>query len=83
MRQIRTVVLVDGQTQSAFEAADMVLEEVGVFVKVDRLQRELAQALAPVCVRRRLRGDAAAAKFGSCSVLRMSGLCVHDGICGR
>jgi hypothetical protein len=31
-----------GQAQTALEAADMVLKEVGVFVKVDSLERELS-----------------------------------------
>lgn len=38
VREIRTIVLVDGQAESALEAPDVVLEEVGVFVEIDRLK---------------------------------------------
>jgi hypothetical protein len=61
---------VDRQTQAALEAADVVLEEVGVLVEVDGLERELAQTFAAVGVGGRLRRDAAAAEFGACAVLR-------------
>ena len=42
------------QAQAAFEASDVVLEEVWVFVKVDSLERELPKALAPVSIGCRL-----------------------------
>jgi hypothetical protein len=61
---------VDCQAEAAFEAADVVFEEVGVFVEVDCLQGELAQALAPVGVCCGPVGDAAAAELGACSVLK-------------
>jgi hypothetical protein len=48
VREIRAVVLVDGETQTALEAADVVLEEVRVLVEVDRLERELAETLSAV-----------------------------------
>ena len=50
VREIRTVVLVDGQAEPALEAADVVLEEVGIFVEVDRFERQFAQTFAPVCI---------------------------------
>ena len=37
MREVRAIVLVDGQAESAFEASDVVFEEVGVFFEVDAL----------------------------------------------
>jgi hypothetical protein len=35
MREVGAIVLVDGQTEAAFEASDVVFEEVGVFFEVD------------------------------------------------
>jgi hypothetical protein len=40
----------DCEAESTLEAADMVLEEVGVLVEVDGLEREFAQALSSVGV---------------------------------
>jgi hypothetical protein len=51
MREIRAIVLVDRQTETAFEATDVVLKEVRVFVEVDRLKRELSEALSSVGIR--------------------------------
>jgi hypothetical protein len=42
---------VDCQTETALEATDVVLEEVRVFVEVDRLERELSEALSSVGIR--------------------------------
>jgi hypothetical protein len=41
---------VDCQAETAFEAPDMVLEEVRVLVEVDSLKRELAETLSSVGV---------------------------------
>jgi len=41
---------VDCEAQAAFEAADVVLEEVRVLVEVDGLEGELAEALSAVSV---------------------------------
>jgi hypothetical protein len=41
---------VDCQAETAFEASNMVLEEVGVLVEVDCLEGELAKTLATVCI---------------------------------
>jgi hypothetical protein len=68
--QVGAVILVDCEAETALKAADVVLEEVGIFVEVDRLQRELAQALATVGVGCGVRGDASTAEFGACSVLK-------------
>ena len=69
VREVRAIVLVHGETETAFEAADMVLEEVRVFVEVDGFEGEFAQAFATVCVGCRVGGDSSAAEFGACSVL--------------
>ena len=43
----------DCKTETALEAADVILEEVGILVEVDRLERELSQTLAAVGIRSR------------------------------
>lgn len=60
----------DCETQAAFEASNVVLEEVGVFVEVDGLQRKLSETLASVGIARRLRCDTAAAELGAGAVLQ-------------
>lgn len=40
--EIRAVVLVHGQAESAFEAADVVFEEIRILVEVDRLESEFS-----------------------------------------
>jgi hypothetical protein len=40
--------LVNCQAQTAFEASDVVLEEVRVLVQVDGLERELSETLSSV-----------------------------------
>ena len=57
------------QAESAFEASDVVLEEVRVLVEVDGLERELAETLATVCVGCGLGGDTTAAELGARAVL--------------
>jgi hypothetical protein len=54
MREIGSIVLVDCQTETALEAADVVLEEVRVLVKVDGLERELSETLSSVGICRGL-----------------------------
>lgn len=68
--EVGAIVLVDCQAQTALEAADVVLKEIGVFFEVDCFQRELAQPLAPVGVGCGFVGDATAAELGACSILR-------------
>lgn len=65
----------DGETEAAFEAADVVFEEVRVFVEVDVFEGELAESFATVCVCGGMRCDAAAAEFGAGSIL-LKGLVV-------
>jgi hypothetical protein len=42
---------VNCKTQAAFEASNVVLEEVRVFVEVDSLKRKLSEALSSVGIR--------------------------------
>ena len=70
VREVGAVVLVDGEAEAAFEGAEVVAEDVGVFVEVDGLERELAEAFAAVGVGGGVGGDAAAAEFGAGAVLQ-------------
>lgn len=70
VREVRAIVLVDGQTESALEAADVVLEEVRVLVEIDGLERELPQTLATVGVGRGGGCDTTATELGSCAILQ-------------
>lgn len=69
MGQVGAVILVDGETETTLEAADMVLEEVRVLVEIDGLERKLAQPLATVSVGCGVRRNASATEFGACSIL--------------
>jgi hypothetical protein len=63
---------VNSQAKTALEAADMVLEEVRVFVQVNGLKRKLAQTLPSVSVGSGGAGNTAAAEFRTCTILYMS-----------
>lgn len=52
MSEIRAVILMYCETQPAFEGADVVLEEIRIFVEVDGLESEFAQTFASVGVGR-------------------------------
>ncbi|KAI7498854.1 hypothetical protein KC357_g250 [Hortaea werneckii] len=52
--EIGAIVLVDRQTQTTFEGADVVLEEVGILVKIDCFEGQLPQTLTAVSVGGRL-----------------------------
>jgi hypothetical protein len=69
VREVRAVILVDGQAEAALKATDMVLEEVRIFVEVDGFEGEFAEPFASVCVCCGVRGDAAAPEFRTCAVL--------------
>lgn len=73
VREVRAVVLVDCQAEAALEGAEVVAEDVGVLFEVDGLERELAEALAPVGVGGAVRGDAATAELGAGAVLVVHG----------
>jgi len=49
--QIGPVILMNGQTQSTFEAANMVFEKVRVFIEIDSLKGKFAESLSSICVR--------------------------------
>lgn len=62
----------NSQAKTTLEAANMILEEVGVFVEVYSLKRKLSQALSAVGVGSGGAGDTAAAELGTCTILYMS-----------
>jgi len=67
--EVGAVVLVDCQAETALEGADVVLEEVGIFVEVDGFEGEFAQTLAAVGVGGFFGGDTTAAELGSGAIL--------------
>lgn len=67
--EVGPVILMDGKTETALEASDVVFEEVRILCEVDVFERKLAESFSPVCVCGGMRRDSAAAKFGACSVL--------------
>ena len=72
MGEVGAVILVDCETETALETSDVILEEVGILIKVNVFQGKLAQTLATVSVGRGAVGDTTATEFGSCSVLGVS-----------
>jgi len=71
VREVAALVVVQRQTQFALVRAEVVFHEVRVLLKVDRLQRQLPQPLAPVAVRLRPRGHAAAPRLAPGPVLEV------------
>jgi hypothetical protein len=69
MSEIGSVILVDGQTQTTLEAAEMVFEEIGVFGEIDCFERKFAETLATVCVGCGLGCDTTATEFGASAIL--------------
>lgn len=69
VREIRSVILVDCQAETTFEASDVVFEDVWVLVKIDGFEGELSETFTSVCVGCRLRGDTTSSKLGACAVL--------------
>ena len=74
VREIGAIVLVDCEAESTFKGADVVFEEVGVFVEVDGFKGEFAQTLATVGVSCGVGCDTTATKFGASTIL-----VVHSG----
>lgn len=72
MREIRAVILVYCETQTAFEATDVVFEEVRVLVEIYRLQCEFAQTFTAIGVGGRGGRNASAAELRACSILKTS-----------
>lgn len=50
MRKIRSIVLMNCEAKSALERANMILEEVGIFVQVDSLKSKLPKSFPPICI---------------------------------
>lgn len=73
----------DGKAQPAFERADVVLEEVRVFVQVYSLERELPQSLTSVCIGTGIRSNAAAAELGASTILQTKKINQQVGSIGR
>ena len=48
MRKVGAVILVDCETKPAFERADMIFEEIWIFVEVDGFESELPQSFSSV-----------------------------------
>jgi hypothetical protein len=48
VREVVALVVVQRQAELALVRAEMVLHKIWVLHQIDRLQRELAQALAPI-----------------------------------
>ena len=69
MCKIGAIVLMNSKAQTTFEGADVVLEEIWIFVQIDSLERELPQSLTSICVGAGIRSDAAAAEFRTRSIL--------------
>ena len=71
MRQIGSLVVVEGEAKLALIRAEMVPHEVGVLLEVDGLGGEGRQTLAPVAVRLRVGGRPARASLGPHAVLEV------------
>ena len=50
MGEVGAIVLVDREAEATFEGADVVFEEVGVFVEVDGFESEFSETLSSVGV---------------------------------
>ena len=61
--EIGAIVLMYREAESTFEGADVVLEEVRVFVEIDGFEGKFAETLPAVGVGGRVRCDPSAAKF--------------------
>jgi hypothetical protein len=51
VREVRAIILVNGQAQPALERADVVFEEVGIFIEIDGLKSQLSQPFASIRIR--------------------------------
>jgi hypothetical protein len=83
MCEVGAIVLVYRKAESAFEASNVVLEEVRVLVKVDGLERELPETFAAVCIGRGLGCDTATAELGACAILDELASCPLTWASGR
>jgi hypothetical protein len=60
------------KAKATFEAPNMVLEEVRVFVEINRFQRKFSQTLSPVGIGSGRRSDTSTAKFRAGAILKVS-----------
>lgn len=50
MREVGAIVLVDGEAETTLEGSDMILEEIGILIKVDCFECKLSQSFTPICI---------------------------------
>ena len=72
--EIGAIILMYCEAETALEGADVVLEEVGVFVKIDGFKGEFAKSFAAVGVGGRVRRYSSPTEFGARSILRVVSL---------
>ena len=68
--EIGAIVLMYCEAETALEGADVVLEEVGVFVKIDGFEGEFAKSFTAVGIGSGVRCYSTSTEFGASSVLR-------------
>lgn len=68
--EIGAIVLVYCKAEPTFEGADMVLEEVGVFVEIDGFEGEFAETFSAVGIGGGVGCYSSTAEFGAGAVLR-------------
>ena len=71
--EIGAIVLMYCEAETALKGADMVLEEIGVFVKIDGFEGKFAKSFAAVGIGGRVRGYSSPTEFGASSILRDAG----------
>ena len=78
--EIGAIILVHRETETAFEGADVILEEVGVLVQVDGFEGEFAESFSSVGVGGGVRCHPSAAEFGARSVLVEESVSIWIGV---
>ena len=71
MCQIGAIILVNSKTQATFERANMILEEVRVFVEINGFQRKLPQTFSSIGIGGGLGGYTSTTKFTTRSILKI------------
>ena len=51
MREVGPVILVNCKTETTFEGANVVLEEVGIFVEIDGLKSKFPKSFSAISIR--------------------------------
>lgn len=67
--EIGTIVLMHREAKTTLEGADMVFEEIGVFIEIDRFQCKLSKTFASIGIGGRVRGYTTSTKFATGAVL--------------